>query len=162
MILYHGSNVEVRQPHIIEQTRGLDFGAGFYTTSSREQSVKFSRNIVDRRGAGVPTVSVYEFDEKTAAKELRALRFKKANAQWLDLVKDNRLKIYSGVQYDLIIGPVANDDVMPSIQAYLSGQFTLEAALIALKTKKLVDQYCLKSEHAVSLLRFQESFRAEA
>ena len=38
MILYHGSNVEVREPKIIVSNRTLDFGAGFYTTSNKEQA----------------------------------------------------------------------------------------------------------------------------
>ena len=39
MILYHGSNVEVREPKIIVSNRTLDFGAGFYTTSNKGQPV---------------------------------------------------------------------------------------------------------------------------
>ena len=38
MILYHGSNVEVRLPRILTTNRSLDFGAGFYTTSSPQPS----------------------------------------------------------------------------------------------------------------------------
>lgn len=36
MILYHGSNVVVEQPKLIEQNRFLDFGYGFYTTTNKE------------------------------------------------------------------------------------------------------------------------------
>ena len=47
MILYHGSNVFVREPRIVNSGRKLDFGAGFYTTSSLEQaaSAKIKRSI---------------------------------------------------------------------------------------------------------------------
>ncbi len=38
MILYHGSNVAVREPSIIVSNRALDFGAGFYTTSNLAQA----------------------------------------------------------------------------------------------------------------------------
>jgi len=41
LILYHGSNVEVKQPKLIHQSRGLDFGAGFYLTSSEERPGAF-------------------------------------------------------------------------------------------------------------------------
>lgn len=32
MLLYHGSNVVVSEPKLIQQNRFLDFGFGFYTT----------------------------------------------------------------------------------------------------------------------------------
>ncbi|MBC8545194.1 DUF3990 domain-containing protein [Clostridiales bacterium NSJ-32] len=34
MILYHGSNVIVDKPRLIRQNRTLDFGSGFYTTTT--------------------------------------------------------------------------------------------------------------------------------
>ena len=49
MILYHGSNVEVREPKIIVSNRTLDFGAGFYTTSNKEQAEKLSKTQTLRR-----------------------------------------------------------------------------------------------------------------
>jgi len=66
--------------------------------------------------------------------------------------------IISGKQYDLIIGPVADDTVLPTIQAFVIGQFTVEAAIIGLKTSKLFDQHCLTTEKAISMLNFKESF----
>ena len=39
MIVYHGSNVEVREPHIIKPNRTLDFGNGFYTTTNHDQAM---------------------------------------------------------------------------------------------------------------------------
>ena len=44
MILYHGSNVQVSTPKILVTNRMLDFGAGFYTTSNRQQAVKWAKN----------------------------------------------------------------------------------------------------------------------
>ena len=38
MILYHGSNIEVREPQLLKTQRNLDFGKGFYTTSDFEQA----------------------------------------------------------------------------------------------------------------------------
>ena len=58
MLLYHGSNVAVEKPQLIEQTRGLDFGAGFYLTNNKFQAVRFSDIVIKRRKTGVPTVSI--------------------------------------------------------------------------------------------------------
>jgi hypothetical protein len=96
MLLYHGSNIEVIQPHLLRQLRGLDFGAGFYLTSGREQAERFSRNIRRRAKSGAAIVSVYEFDDEAVARLLDILRFPSADAGWLEFVTANRLKTYQG------------------------------------------------------------------
>ena len=158
MLLYHGSNLAVEKPRLITQTRGLDFGAGFYLTTNEMQAIRFSGIVVNRRKSGVATVSVYEYDIESAEKSLNIRRFQSADSEWLSFVSDNRLRSYNGVAYDIVIGAVANDTVMPTIQAYLGGFLTEEAVLITLKTSKLVDQVCLKSERALALLHFIKSF----
>lgn len=42
MLLYHGSNIEVSNPQILETDRRLDFGKGFYLTSSFEQAKRWA------------------------------------------------------------------------------------------------------------------------
>ena len=160
MLLYHGSNLAIEKPQLIEQERGLDFGTGFYLTTNEVQAVRFSEVVVNRRKSGFPTVSIYEFDMETAEKTLTVRTFESANAQWLRFITDNRLKTYKGDTYDIVVGAVANDKVMPTIQAFLSGFINHEAALITLKTSRLADQVCLKSEKALALLRFVRCFKA--
>ena len=63
MILYHGSNVEVRHPQISERLRALDFGAGFYTASNREQAAKWAGVTTKRRRSGTPCISIFFMDE---------------------------------------------------------------------------------------------------
>ena len=43
--VYHGSIEEVKNPEIREPNRSLDYGHGFYTTTSYEQAKK----LVERR-----------------------------------------------------------------------------------------------------------------
>jgi hypothetical protein len=161
VLLYHGSNVVVDEPRLIEQTRGLDFGSGFYLTTNEEQALRFSEIVIKRRKSGVATVNAYEFDMEMAEKTLSIQRFNSADAEWLRFVTDNRLKTYQGSDFDIVIGAVANDTVMPTIQALLGGFLSEEAALITLKASKLVDQACLKSEKALALLRFIKSYQAK-
>jgi hypothetical protein len=159
MFLYHGSNQSVEKPRLIEQTRGLDFGAGFYLTTREEQARDFADIIVNRRKSGIPTVNVYNIDEDTARKVLEIHTFPEPNAEWLEFIRENRLKSYSGKQYDVIIGPVANDRVYPTLLALVSGQFNIEAALVAIKPYKLFDQYCLATGKALSLLTFVKAIK---
>jgi hypothetical protein len=161
MFLYHGSNVSVKKPQLIEQTRGLDFGPGFYLTTSEEQAVSFSRIVFRRKNSGASVVNVYKFDMAAAEKTLAVRKFGGADVDWLRFVAENRLKTYQGSDYDMVIGAVANDTVMPTIQAYLSGFINEEAALITLKASKLVDQICLKTNKALSLLNFVDAYNIE-
>ena len=160
MLLYHGGNVEVAKPRLIGQIRGLDFGAGFYLTTSEEQADRFSNVIVNRRKSGNATISIYEFDMDAAEKTLSICRFSGVDAEWLSFVTENRLQTYSGEAYDMVVGAVANDIVMPTIQAYLGGFLTEEATLITLKASKLIDQLCLKTDKAISMLRYVQSYNS--
>ncbi|MDR3000484.1 MAG: DUF3990 domain-containing protein [Fibromonadaceae bacterium] len=161
MLLYHGSNVAVETPHLINQARGLDFGAGFYLTTSEEQAARFSEIALWRQRSGVATVGVYEFDMDAAEKALAVRKFDNADAEWLEFVVENRTKSYIGENYDMVIGAVANDRVMPTVLAYLNGFISEEAALITLKVSKLVDQICLKTEKTLSLLKFVKAYEVK-
>jgi len=158
MVLFHGSNIRVNKPQLIEQTRGLDFGSGFYLTTNEDQAKRFSDIVFKRKKAGSACVSVYEFDMDEAVKKLNFLKFESANVEWLRFVAENRLKTYKGIIYDIVIGAVANDTVMPTIQLYLNNFLNEEAALITLKASKLADQICLKSDKALSLLKFINAY----
>ena len=131
MILYHGSNIVVAQPKLIQQNRFLDFGYGFYTT-----------------------VSIYELDEEAAFTACSVLKFDAPNADWLDFVSENRSGIYKGARYDFVFGPVANDDVYTTFTLYTAGILTRDQTLAALKVKKLYNQLVITSEQALKYLTF--------
>ena len=156
MILYHGSNMVVKNPRLIEQNRFLDFGYGFYTTTNKIQAENFAKKVVVRRG-GTPTVNVYEMDDNIGSELLKIKRFNAPDEEWLDFVCAHRNGTYDKEQYDLIIGAVANDDVYRTLQVYSSGLLTKEQALEALKIKKLFDQYVFATNEAISLLKFVKS-----
>ena len=155
MILYHGSNVVVSQPRLVEQNRYLDFGYGFYTTTNKAQAVAFAQKVFRRRRTGEPVVSIYELEEKNAFAECAVLRFEAADEAWLDFVSANRAGEYTGKPYDFIYGPVADDDVYTTFTLYSAGVLTKEQTVAALKVKKLYNQLVLTSEKALSYLRFK-------
>ncbi|CDD92700.1 putative uncharacterized protein [Coprobacillus sp. CAG:826] len=156
MILYHGSNMIVENPRLIEQNRFLDFGYGFYTTTNKAQAENFARKVVARKG-GKPIVNVYEISEKTDIKGLKIKKIKSPDEEWLDFVCEHRNGTYNKEQYDLIIGAVANDDVYRTLQVYSTGILTKEQAITALKIKKLFDQYVFATVEAISLLKFVDA-----
>lgn len=156
MILYHGSNTVVEKPRLIEQNRFLDFGYGFYTTTNKSQAESFAKKVVVRRG-GTPTVNIYEIDDNIGKELLKIKRFSAPDEEWLDFVSAHRNGTYSGEQFDLIIGAVANDDIYRTLQVYSTGLLTKEQALEALKIKKLFDQYVFATNEAIKLLKFVKS-----
>lgn len=154
MILYHGSNVVVSKPRLIHQNRFLDFGFGFYTTTNKMQAIAFADKVYKRRREGGKIVSIYELNEQIAFMECSLLRFDIPNEAWLDFVSENRAGNYRGKEYDLVYGPVANDDVYTTFTLYNAGALTKEQTLEALKIKKLYNQLVLTSKKALSYLKF--------
>ena len=154
MILYHGSNIVVAQPKLIQQNRFLDFGYGFYTTTNKEQAISFADKVFRRRKEGDRVVSIYELDEETAFTACSVLKFDAPNADWLDFVSENRSGIYKGARYDFVFGPVANDDVYTTFTLYTAGILTRDQTLAALKVKKLYNQLVITSEQAIKYLKF--------
>lgn len=157
MLLYHGSNIVVDKPVVVQGQRALDFGKGFYLTSSKEQALRWSRAVTRRRNNGTPSVSIYEVDE-SSLNSLNVLRFESANAEWLEYVVRNRRGDSFTDDYDVVIGPVANDSTFPVIDDYMAGVYTAEEAVRRLLPQNLTDHYTLKSTEAVNLLKFKEVF----
>lgn len=153
--LYHGSNVAVEIPKILPKLRALDFGGGFYLTSSYVQAERWAKVIFKRRQEGQPIVNIYTFDDERAI-ALNVLQFKDANADWLEFVVNNRkaLKVFD---YDIVVGPVANDATLPVIDDYMDGRYTQEEAVRRLLPQNLTDQYAFCSEISLGYLTYQGS-----
>ena len=157
MTLYHGSNVEVREPKILTPNRGLDFGNGFYTTTNHDQAVAFAKRVTRNRGTGSATVSVYEIDEVTAFQVCDVVKFDGVCDAWLDFVCDNRDGAYVGPRYDFAFGPVANDDVYRTLYLYRAGEIDREETFKRLKVKTLYNQLVFASPLALSFILFKGS-----
>ena len=154
MIIYHGSNLVVERPKLIAQNRYLDFGYGFYTTTNKVQAISFADKVYKRKNEGSRQVSIYEIDEEKLFTECSVLRFDAPNEAWLDFVAENRSGNYEGEDYDVVYGPVANDDVYTTFTLYQSGALSKEQTLETLKIKKLYDQMVFTTGKALSFLKF--------
>jgi len=145
----------VEKPDILVPNRFLDFGMGFYTTVHKNQAVDFAQKVVHRRKTGTPTINIYEFNEESAFKVCSVLRFKQnPDYDWLDFVTANRNGEYSGERFDIVIGPVANDDVYRTIGLYMTNILTRDQAIEALKVRELFMQIIFTTEKALSHLLF--------
>lgn len=155
MILYHGSNVEVKEPILLKVQRELDFGKGFYTTSDMEQAARWAWRTAKRRGESNAFVTVYEVNEDEL-KNIRLLSFDSPNVEWLNFVVKNRKGEYIAGDWDIISGPVADDQTAQVIDLYLEGAYDEEEAIRRFLTQRLKDQYAFKTNEALKLLIFKE------
>ena len=159
MLLYHGSTMAVRKP-IVSRGRGkTDFGKGFYTTTSREQAEKWAqikREIMGDEAHAI--VSVFELDDAVLNNPAYHTRhFDGATAEWLDFVVGNRRgEVHHN--FDLIMGPVANDKLYATITLYENGILDANAAIEQLNTHQLFDQLSFHTTKACKLLTFVETF----
>ncbi|MBP3195048.1 MAG: DUF3990 domain-containing protein [Cardiobacteriaceae bacterium] len=151
MFLYHGSNVAVKNPQLLKIYRALDFGSGFYTTSDINQAQKWAERTALRLQQKQSFVTVYEVDEQKM-NELRFLQFDTPNLEWLHFVVQNRTGQSREDKWDIVKGPVADDQTIVVIDLYIDGMFSEEDAINRLLPQKLKDQYTFKTNRAIDLL----------
>lgn len=157
MRLYHGSIVSVRKPFLGRGRSNADFGKGFYTTSNLEQAVRWANIKKEREEAEKAIVSVFEFDESLLGNPEWSIRhFNGADEEWLYFVVDCRKSIKHN--FDLVLGPVANDKVFTTVNLFESGVLDAQAAILQLKAYKTYDQISFHTSRAIMSLRFVESF----
>lgn len=156
MIIYHGSIDMVEAPEIRESNRTLDYGRGFYTTTSYEQAESWVKRKMGEKKVSLGYVCVYEFDE-TALQNLNALVFEAPTDEWVDFVMKNRTRKGYVHEYDLVYGPVANDKVYAAFALYEGGLIDKKTLISELKTYKLVDQYLFHTSEAIQYIKFIEA-----
>lgn len=155
MILYHGSNMEIAEIDLGKSEVGKDFGVGFYLTPSKEQAERMASRRVRLYG-GEPTVAVFEYKEESAIKDGLTLKdFRFYSREWADFILTNRANAtrIQAHNYDIVHGPIANDDVGFQIRRLLSGIITMDAFLEELKYKKgITYQYFFSTERSLKYL----------
>ena len=157
MTLYHGSTDLVDKPEIRKSDVYLDFGVGFYTTTSFEQAERWAKIKMRRKNLNLGYVAVYEFDIEKAKKEFVIKRFESADEEWLSFVVNNRSGNTTDDKTDMHIGPVADDNVYQSIRLFETGAYDAEYTVKKLKTEVLHDQWTFHSEKILKFLKFVES-----
>jgi len=155
MKLYHGSLIAVSKPEIREASHTLDYGRGFYTTTSYEQAEAWVKRKKNEWKTDKGYVNVYEFD-KSALKKLKSLIFHEPTEEWVDFVMQNRTVKGFLHDYDIVYGPVANDRVYAAFALYEGGVLNKQELIRELKAYRLVDQYLFHTEKSLESLNFIE------
>lgn len=156
MILYHGSTDIIDAPEIRLSNRTLDYGNGFYTTTSYSQAKAWVLRRIKEQRKNQGYINLFEFEED-ALTRLNCLIFEKPTEQWVDFVMENRTRTGFTHDYDIVYGPVANDRVYAAFALYEGGILDKQTLIKELKTYKLVDQYLFHTKKALQTLTFKEA-----
>ena len=154
MKLYHGTNTDIETIDLDRGLRHKDFGKGFYATPDRTTALRMAQKRA-RLFGGTATLITYDFDESALSSELKIKQFpEKASVEWLLFVDANRDRknVNAIHDYDIVIGPIANDGVVLQLTNYREGIYSPEQAAQLLQDKYLDQQYYFGTEKALQYL----------
>lgn len=144
MELYHGSYCEVKKPHISFSRDSLDFGKGFYLTDIKKQALDWIDRFIQRGKSGC--LNEYSLDLEYIKNKYKVKEFISYDMDWLDFILDCRNGDERYLQYDVIIGGIADDKVYNTIELYEYELITKEEALKRLKYHKPNNQICITNQ----------------
>lgn len=155
MILYHGSNTDIDHIDLKAGIPYKDFGQGFYLTSDVDTAKRMAQKKANLFG-GTPVLIKYELNENDLTKaSLKVKRFpEKATAEWFLFIDANRDRKFPHPthDYDIVIGPIADDGVVLQLTSFHRGTSTAEQAAIDLQDRYLDQQYFFGSEAALQMI----------
>ena len=150
LVVYHGSCYEFDKIDLKRSHNRRDFGKGFYTTILQSQSKEWGYRISLREKKKKYFVYEYLFEENGV---LKVKRFDKLNAEWLEFIKENRSKGGLQHEYDVVIGPVADDNTMETVQLYIAEILTASEAVERLRYNRVNNQVSFHTEKALEYLQ---------
>jgi hypothetical protein len=155
MKLYHGTNRDIGTIDLAKGLRHKDFGKGFYLTPDRPTAVRMAQKKA-RLFGGTPTLLAYELDEAALHSDLKVKVFpEKATVEWFLFIDANRDR-KNGTpihDYDIVVGPIADDGVVLQLTQYREGITSPEQAARLLQDRHLDQQWFFGTERALRFLR---------
>lgn len=155
MTLYHGTNVEFDKIDLLMSKPNKDFGQGFYLSDNYSQALDMAKVKCDQLEWGQPIVMAYQVDEAELA-SLEVLRFDDYSEEWAKfiLLNRNNSSREPAHDYDVVIGPIADDRVGVQLWKYETKSIDLPTLVRNLHYMKGVTiQYYFGTEKAISLLK---------
>jgi len=159
MKVYHGSYSAIENIDFLFCRKRRDFGRGFYVTKIRLQAEYWAiRKGDDHDTQGI--VTEFEFDDSFFEdKDLKVLRFCDYNENGLDFVVSNRTNNYEKQihDYDIIEGPVADDDIATRVYDYIKKRVSKKQFLSELSKKEPTHQICFSTMQSLQALELNKN-----
>lgn len=154
MILYHGTNTAFDKIDLRQSRLGKDFGTGFYLTPDKNVAIRQGERKYSQTGEGAATVKIYQIAESDV-QHLRVLRFEAYTKEWARFIFANRqnktlIQIHD---YDIVIGPIADDTVGFQIRRLEDGIITEEQFLEEIRYHRITIQYLFATQAAINCLK---------
>ena len=149
----------VDKPDVLYSEKNLDFGDDFYVTVYEEQARKWAIRKAMRQGNQSAIINVY--DLKDNWDDFRVLSFKKENEQWIDFVCSCR-RDKTNVEYDIVKGSVADDDVFKAVSMYFEGFWDKARVIDELKYYKSSNQICIANQETLDkIIEFKNAYEVK-
>jgi len=168
MILYHGSNIEIKVIELEKCRPCKDFGKGFYTSPLREHAWRMAKRTVRINKEGSPCVTAFYFNDSFLSDTtLKIKHFTAPDKEWARFVINNRNRNFRDIQnldcntdakFDIVIGPVANDDIVALMDVFLTGLISDDVLAKELTFRELSIQYSFHTQKAVENLKKTEAY----
>ena len=155
MILYHGSDVEVKNPTIIKSEKGRDFGCAFYLTPIKGQAERMAKRKQRMNNSPHAIVSIYNWNEKDK-NNLKYKLFNNPDLEWLEMIIECRTNPSYEHGYDIVEGKIADDAVGETVLFVIEGIIKKEEAIERLKFQKINSQIAFCTEKSLKQLMFDE------
>ena len=155
MILYHGTNADFGDIDLTKSKPNKDFGQGFYLSREYTQAMSMAKTKVEQLETGVPTVLTFEADDAAMA-QLKVLRFDDYSEEWamFILLNRNNSSRQPAHDYDIVIGPIANDRVGVQLWKYENRSIDLHTLVHNLRNMRgITFQYFFGTERAIKILK---------
>ena len=164
--LYHGTIYDFEEIDVSAGKGYKDFGKGFYATAVpshaerlaiRNKSIAEKRQsfLKNKKGIKIQLIVAYRynllFSEETAGLKVKV--FEKADKDWLRFILQNRKCNGCMHDYDIVIGPVADDGVVYQLNLYMQRLITLDDLVRELTYRHLNNQYFFGTESAILTLK---------
>lgn len=154
MILYHGTYTWFDSIELEKCRPFKDFGKGFYLTDLEEQAMKMAVKK-SKIFHGSPVILKFKFDTGLLTNgELKVKKFNRPDREWAEFIYNNRSRTRTfRHDYDIVIGPIADDGVAYLLDRYEEGTITLDQLAQELEFKELNNQYFFGTEKALNFLK---------
>ncbi|MBP3474989.1 MAG: DUF3990 domain-containing protein [Lachnospiraceae bacterium] len=179
--LFHGTTYDINEIDVTMGKGYKDFGKGFYATSVKshaENIAKRNKRILEAREAKIRqrnpkyrerTYQAYrynlEFEDSCIdnPEGLKVKVFKEADREWVRFILKNRDSDSSVHDYDIVIGPTADENTVTIINSYKEelavtnyADEVLDTLIKDLEPENLPKQYFFGTKAAIQKLHFKK------
>lgn len=148
VLLFHGSNTIVEHPEIRIFGHFKDFGYGFYCTHFEQQAKKWALTKAPKH-----IVTIYSYNKTD---NLKVLTFPEMTDEWLDSVAECRKG--EEHQYDIVEGPMADDQIWDYVEDFVAGNISREAFWALAKFKHPTHQIVFCTPEALKCITYKSHY----